>query len=273
MKMIDLSVPIKNNAMEPQSSSIKYVNYRLGAAILGLEGLTLKGKRLKTFWNYFLFLIGIKRVSAKDFPDGIGLSWDDVKTMSHRGTHVDAPSHYGPMCNGEKAKTCSELPLEWFFNDGILLDMSHKKRGELITVDDIKKELLLLDYQLKEYDIVLIRTDMDKHWDRESYLSDSPGLSIEAVEWIIRQGVKVIGIDSYSLDLPASIMVSAYLKDRDKNHLWPVHMLGRKYEYCHIEKLANLDKLPTKKGFKVCSFPVHLEKASAGWCRTVAIFN
>lgn len=273
MKIIDLSIPIKNKAMEPQSSTIKYVGYKLGALLLGLEGLTYKGKPLKTFWNYLLFLLGVKKVSAGDFPDGLGLSWDNIKTMSHRGTHVDAPSHYGPTCEGKKAKTCSELPLEWFFSDGILLDMGHKGKKEIITLNDIKDELKAIDYRIKPYDIVLIRTGMDKFWDHDNYLLDSPGLAPEAVEWIINQGVKVIGIDSYSLDLPASVMVNSYLRDRNKQHLWPTHMLGRKYEYCHIEKLANLDKLPARKGFKVCSFPVHIENASAGWCRTVAIFN
>lgn len=273
MKIIDLSIPIENKAMEPKSSLVKRVGYKFGAIMLCLEGLTLKGKPLKTYWNYFLFFIGIKRIMPNAFPDSIGLSWENINTMSHRGTHVDAPSHYGPICNGRTAKTCSDLPLEWFFSDGVLLDMSHKKKGELITVEDIKNELISIDYKLKEYDIVLIKTGMDKLWDNPKYLSDYPGLTTSAVEWIIKQGVKVIGIDSYSLDLPSSIMVNSYLKDKNKNHLWPVHMLGRKYEYCHIEKLANLDKLPKRKNFKICSFPINIKGASAGWCRTVAIID
>lgn len=259
--------------MEPQSSKISYVNYKLGGFFLGLEGVTYKRKKFRTLLNYICYVIGINKVSAKDFPDQIGLSWENIKTMSHRGTHVDAPSHFGPLCKGEIAKTCSELPLDWFFHDGILLDMSYKKRGELITLNEIQEELKRINYKIKEFDIVLIRTDMDKKWNSPTYLLDAPGLSVDAVKWLVLQGVKVIGIDSYSLDLPATIMVDSYLKDKDNAHLWPVHMLGREYEYCHIEKLANLDKLPSPIGFKVCSFPVHIKNASAGWARVVAIYE
>lgn len=272
MKIIDLSIPMQNDAMEPQSPNISYVNYKLGAILLGLEGLTHKHKRLKTFWNYLCYILGPKRITHRDFPDNMGLSWEDIRTMSHRGTHVDAPSHFGPLCEGHKSKTCSELPLEWFYNDGVLLDMSFKRKGELITINDIENELKRIGYTIKKYDIVLIRTDMDKKWDSPTYLSDAPGLSVDSMKWLLLKGVKVIGIDSYSLDLPASIMVGSYLKDKNKKHLWPVHMLGREYEYCHIEKLANLDKIPTPTGFKVCAFPVHIKGASAGWSRAVAIY-
>lgn len=273
MQIFDLSLPIKNDAMEPLSSKIDYVNYKKGALMLGLEGLTYKRKLLKTIFNYLLFVLGIKRVTSKDFPDGLGLSWENISTMTHRGTHVDAPSHYGPLCEGLKSKTCSDLPLEWFFQDGVVLDMSYKKKGEIITLSDIKNDLSNLKYNLKPLDIVLVKTGMDKLWESEKYLTDYPGLSVDAVEWLIKQGIKVIGIDSYSLDLPSSLMINAYLKDKNKNHLWPVHMLGRDFEYCQIEKVANLDKLPSRTGFKVCSFPVLIENASAGWSRTVAIYN
>lgn len=42
-------------------------------------------------------------------------------------------------------------------------------------------------------------------------------------------------------------------------------------EYCHIEKLANLDQLPKPFGFKVACFPIKITGASAGWCRVVAM--
>jgi kynurenine formamidase len=42
--------------------------------------------------------------------------------------------------------------------------------------------------------------------------------------------------------------------------------------YCHIEKLHNLEGLPST-GFMVCCFPVNIERASAGWTRAVAIID
>ncbi|MCP2728731.1 hypothetical protein [Limnofasciculus baicalensis] len=42
--------------------------------------------------------------------------------------------------------------------------------------------------------------------------------------------------------------------------------------YCHIEKLHNLEILPSS-GFMVSCFPVKIRRASAGWTRAVAIIN
>ena len=62
-------------------------------------------------------------------------------------------------------------------------------------------------------------------------------------------------------------------KRGDKGVLWGAHRVGIEHEYCHIEKLSNLDKLPTPFGFKVAVFPIKIEKASAGWVRAVAILE
>jgi len=43
-------------------------------------------------------------------------------------------------------------------------------------------------------------------------------------------------------------------------------------EYCQIERLTNLDKLPPI-GFKVCAFPLKVVGGSAGPARVVAIVD
>ena len=48
---------------------------------------------------------------------------------------------------------------------------------------------------------------------------------------------------------------------------------GKDKEYCHIENLTNLDKIPEPFGFKVAVFPVKIEKAGGGWVRAVAIID
>jgi len=68
-------------------------------------------------------------------------------------------------------------------------------------------------------------------------------------------------------------MFSEYIEKRASPLLWPAHFLGREREYCHIEKMANLDKIPKPFGFKVACFPIKVEKASAGWVRAVAIIE
>jgi kynurenine formamidase len=57
----------------------------------------------------------------------------------------------------------------------------------------------------------------------------------------------------------------------DGKLLWEAHFAGIEREYCQIEKLANLEQLPSPHGFKVACFPVKLEGGSAGWTRVVAM--
>jgi len=54
--------------------------------------------------------------------------------------------------------------------------------------------------------------------------------------------------------------------------IWEGHKAGRHIGYCHIEKLHNLEQLPST-GFAVSCFPVKIERASAGWTRAVAIIE
>jgi kynurenine formamidase len=174
---------------------------------------------------------------------------------------------------GKPAKTIDEIPLEWCYGDGVVIDVRHRKAGEYITLDDIKKGLKKINYQLKPGNIVLIETGGDKRWRFSDYPDASPGMSGEATEWIIDQGVKVIGIDGFGFDRPFKKMAEDFKKGV-KGALWPSHHdVGRQKEYCHIEKMANLDKIPKPYGFKVACFPVKIAKAGAGWCRAVAILE
>ena len=42
--------------------------------------------------------------------------------------------------------------------------------------------------------------------------------------------------------------------------------------YSHIEKLSNLEALPST-GFTVSCFPVKIRRGSAGWVRAVALID
>jgi kynurenine formamidase len=128
----------------------------------------------------------------------------------------------------------------------------------------------MISYDFKPGDILLIRTDGTKHWLEESYKDQGAGVTVEATIWIIDQGVRVMGIDSWTWDQPFDIMLKF---DNPKENFMPAHRLGFKKEYLHMESLANLDKIPRPTGFKVAAFPINIEGASAGWIRPVAIIE
>ena len=273
MKLIDLSVPLDDSPVEPEHARIKYLNHRQGANLLGLAGVVSPKSMLYTLKNLLLYLLGINKITYKNFPEKAGLAWEEIRGDTHAGTHLDAPWHFGPLSEGKPSKTIDEVPLEWCYGDGVVLDLRHKKAGEFITTEDLKTALKKINYVIKSRDIILIMTGADKHWGEKNYFFIHPGLSGDAVLWMLNQGVRVLGTDGYGMDRPFRDMIRDYKKTKDKDQLWPAHFAGRIKEYCHMEKMANLNKIPKPYGFKIVCFPVKIKKASAGWVRPVAIIE
>jgi kynurenine formamidase len=203
------------------------------------------------------------------YSKGEGWAVEVVNAITHTGTHVDAPYHYGALSEGKPARTIDEVPLEWCFAPGVVLDFCDKPAGEFITVDDLQSALDRIDYPLMPRDIVLLQTGADKRMDSPAYFQQ-PGLGREGVLWLVEQGVRVIGIDAYTLDRPFANMVADFKSTGDGKFIWPAHFAGITREYCQIEKLANLHRLPPH-GFWVSCLPVKIKGASAGWCRAVAL--
>jgi kynurenine formamidase len=113
-------------------------------------------------------------------------------------------------------------------------------------------------------------TGCDKKLGRGNYF-EQPGMGREGTLWLVEQGVNIIGIDAYGFDRAFKDMAEDYKRTGDGKMIWPAHFAGITKEYCHIEKLANLDKIPKPYGFKVACSPIKIAKASAGWVRAVAI--
>jgi kynurenine formamidase len=249
VRIIDLSIPVEDSPSEPLPVKVVHEAHRQSV------------KRMADFFG----------CSEQDLPEGLGWANDSVVMGAHAGTHVDAPWHYAPESEGKRAGTIDEMPLDWFYHDGVVLDMRHKPRGSGVTVDDLKSALKKINYKLKPWDIVMIQTGADKLWGKKEYFDAGCGMTRESTLWLIEQGVRVMGIDAWGWDRPFWAIKEEFARTGDKSLLWGAHFAGREKEYCHIEKLANLDKLPEPFGFKVACFPVKFTGGSAGWARVVAI--
>jgi len=193
-----------------------------------------------------------------------------VHSPVHIGTHLDYSFHYGSISEGRPSKTAEEIPLEWCYCDGIKLDLSYKKPNETIKAADIEDGLKKINYSLKDGDIVLINTGADKLYGGPKYFSDYPGVDISAIDYLLDRGIKIFGVDTMGIDRPYRFMLKEFLEKRDPKLFYPAHFYGRKREFIHIERLANLEKLPDF-GFKVICFPIKIKQTGAAWARVVAI--
>lgn len=210
-----------------------------------------------------------KKLEGTNFPESMGLAWTHVWLTDHAGNHIDAPYHFGPTVAGQPAKTIDQVPLSWCMGPGVRLDF-RTHAGQDITVDDLKRELDRLDVTLKPGMIPLIWSGADDHVEEEDqYWQSQAGLSLEGLYYLLDQGVRLVGIDGYAMDVSYNTMQQEYQKE-DPLFL-PAHFAGREREHMHLEKLANLGALPRSTGFIFAAFPIKIRGGSAGWVRPVAI--
>ena len=251
MRFVDLSVALDNDrAWAPRwaRSRVRRQSHRFGRLAI---------------WMLF-------RLTPKYLRSGLGWANDTIELSTHGTTHVDAPWHYAPTSEGRPAKTIDEVPLEWCYGDGVVLDLRHKQHGESISIDDVRTALGKIGHQLKPREIVLIQTGNDRRLGTREYFTHGPGMSAEATRWILDHGVKLTGIDSWGWDVPLGVLAAEAKRTGRRDVFWAAHYVGVDKEYCHIERLTNLDQLPPK-GFTVCAFPLKVKGGSAGPARVVAI--
>ncbi len=201
--------------------------------------------------------------------DGEGWAVEEfTKFSTHSCTHLDAPWHYNSKIQGEPAWRIDELPLEWFFNDGVVFEMRHKQDGDSVKIADLENELDRIGCQLKPLDIVLIRNGKDKYYGQRDYMEKGCGVSADATRWLYDKGIRVMGIDAWGWDAPLKMLAEEAKVKQQSGVFWQSHQAD--IQYSQIERLVNLDPLPSH-GFKVACFPLKIKDGSGAPARVVAI--
>lgn len=161
--------------------------------------------------------------TIKDYPGGSGQYVSAVHMRLHNGTHVDAPKHFVDGGSG-----IDEIPLQTFFGDLVLLDLTHVSSNAPITQDDVQTSAKGRSLHGAR---VLLRTGWNRYYGEEGYQEGSPYISAGAVDWIVSQKPVLVGYDymhgkpdpeapypSYALRtfLEAGVVTMGYLRNLDK---------------------------------------------------------
>jgi kynurenine formamidase len=253
-RLIDISVPLQNDVPADLGPGpvIKYTDHEQGAAEI-----------LRIF-------PGLKK---EDLPEGKGWAVERVDIGTHNGTHLDAPWHYHPTMNeGQRSWTIDEVPLDWCLQPAVKLDFRHFADGYVATAADVEAELKRIGHELKPLEIVVVNTSAGAKYGQRDYVASGCGMGAEATLYLLERGVRLTGTDGWSWDAPFLYTAKRYAETHDASLIWEGHKASRHIGYCHVEKLHNLESLPST-GFMVSCFPTKITGASAGWTRAVAILE
>jgi len=184
---------------------------------------------------------------------------------THTGTHIDTPLHF--VVGG---KTVDQLPIEAFTGEGVVIDLSHKKAGEEITVDDLS----VFDQEINAGDVLMIYTGWgSKIGYTPEYLFEWPYLAEESAMYLVDKRVKAVGIDGLSIggwdgDLPGHGPIARKGSPAETHRI----LLGA--DIILMEALTNLDRVleggSSNRAYFIYA-PIALKGAEGGPCRALAL--
>ncbi len=170
---------------------------------------------------------------------------------NHIGTHVDGPKHL--IAGGE---SIDELPLESFYGTGVVLNLPKGPDQGISPAD-----LAAARPAVKKGDIVLLCTG----WGAKSGTPDYPlhhaYLTEDGAKWLIDEGVRMVGIDAPSHDLPHS------LRKADFKYTTLFTLL--KHRVLVIHNLVNLETVAARR-LNIMAIPIKFRGVDGSPARVVA---
>jgi kynurenine formamidase len=177
----------------------------------------------------------------------------------HNGTHVDAPAHFISDAKPAAHVTIDRVPPDRLLGRGLRLDCRSFKEGEYVSRDHIQ-QWEATHTEIAPDDIVLLNFGWSSYWGQrpqnKRYLSDWPGVSHEAAEYLVHKSVAALGVDTLSPDPPRALASN------------PIHPFVLEHQVLIIENLTRLDELPDV--FLFAAFPLKISGGSGSPIRAVA---
>jgi arylformamidase len=183
--------------------------------------------------------VPFSRAVALSIAGGANIDLSSITTTVHVGAHTDAPSHY--VAGGE---TIEARPLELYYGPCQVVHV-HVERGQRVRPEHLG------DIRAPR---VLIRTGTFP--DPDDFNQDFAALSPELVEHLVAHGVRLVGIDTPSIDLC-----------HDK--VLHTHLAVARHDLAVLEGIV-LDHVEAGV-YTLVAFPLRIEGADASPVRAVLI--
>lgn len=159
-----------------------------------------------------------------------------IDMACHIGTHVDAPLRFlmdGPAFH--------QIPASRLHGSGVVWHVDVEPFGA------IGRDMLQGQRPaLREGDMLLLHTGWAQRFGTDTYL-DNRALTVEAAQWLVAQGVKLLGVDFATPDLA--------LPKRLPGFDWPVHQVLLSNGVLVAENLAEFGHLVGERIELVCGAP------------------
>ncbi|MBU1193048.1 MAG: cyclase family protein [Gammaproteobacteria bacterium] len=184
-----------------------------------------------------------------------------ISMYTHMGTHIDALNHFGldgKIWNGFSAEDylgdrgwhkggAENIPP--IIARGVLIDVAASKGlnalpdGYRVTKVDLVEALKQQRVELKQGDVVLIRTGRMQQYDNaQAYMTNPPGLGLSAARYLVEEGgAMIVGADNLSFE--------SFPPEVDDNYV-PVHTYLLAEQGTPIIELVNLEDLARDKVYE-----------------------
>ncbi len=130
--------------------------------------------------------VRVRRVLDRRRGDPVRLT--EVAMSAHAGTHVDAPAHF--LAEGAPV---SSIALDLLVGPALVLDM-----GDTALLTDVVFETAPIPLGTTRL-LLRTRTTHRRLLDRAEFSPDYAAVSPEGARWLVRKGIRLVGIDSLSI--------------------------------------------------------------------------
>ena len=182
-----------------------------------------------TAWHQLVEIEQLGRI------EDVGRNTARIVLGSHSGTHMDAPYHFI-----ESGKTMEELDINMMCGEVQVVDFRRFKAGSVVSLEAVKE----IDVSKR----MLFVFGWYHNWKSELYYKSFPFFSEEAIDYLIKKGMKFMALDTPSPDDGRAI--------GNTGSDSPNHKALLKNEIIIVEYLNNTDILDETRKYEIMAFPL-----------------